>query len=56
MVTGALTAYDVPGDHVTMLLPPHAEALGARIRICVAETQDQIRNQGQPAKRWKAVG
>ena len=41
VVTGRMAEYEVPGDHLTMLQPPHAEALGKQIRACLVEVQER---------------
>jgi len=34
--TAAVTAYDVPGDHMHLVRNPHAPALARAIRACLA--------------------
>ena len=34
-LTPALTIYDVPGSHMTMIRPPHLPALAAQLSQCV---------------------
>ncbi|WP_349367871.1 SDR family NAD(P)-dependent oxidoreductase [Salinarimonas sp.] len=44
----ALRVFEVPGDHDSMVLEPHARILAARIRACIAQA-DSDRERPHPA-------
>jgi amino acid adenylation domain-containing protein len=38
-VTGKFQVFDTPGDHATMLKPPHVQVLAAKLDACLSEGQ-----------------
>jgi thioesterase domain-containing protein len=49
-LTHALTIYDVPGSHVTMIHPPHLQVLAARLSRCVTIGAARCTGPGAAAK------
>jgi acetoacetyl-CoA synthetase len=49
-LTPALTIYDVPGDHLTMIRPPHLPVLAAQLSQCVNAARADIDDAAKTAR------
>ncbi|TFI59011.1 amino acid adenylation domain-containing protein [Sphingomonas parva] len=54
LVTGALTAYDIPGEHGTMWDQPNLASFGARLREAIIEARNGGRAGSSPFGRERA--
>ena len=55
LALGGGTVYQVPGNHITMMAPPHVETLAQGIQACLSELPPHPQSNHKPCSSTELI-